>query len=215
MQRFAVFDQDGTLVNSVPDLLGALNRAVVKRGMAAFTEDEVRPMIGDGAGVLVTRAFAMRGRVPDREVMAELVADYTAHAAELSRPYPGVMETLTLLREQGWVLAVCSNKPASAARAELAGLRLAGFFAYVSGGDSFAVRKPDPGHVLQTLAACGGDPSRAVMVGDHHNDIDAARAAGVASVWARWGYGTDAVGASAEADSFDELPRILAALVPA
>jgi phosphoglycolate phosphatase len=214
MQRFAVFDQDGTLVNSVPDLLGALNRVVAKRGMAAFTEDEVRPMIGDGAGVLLKRAFATRGRVPDREVMAELVADYTAHAAELSRPYPGVVETLTLLREQGWVLSVCSNKPASAARAELAGLGLAGLFAFVAGGDSFAVRKPDPGHVLQTLAASGGDPARAVMVGDHHNDIDAASAAGVASVWARWGYGTDAAGASAEASSFSQLPALLDQLLP-
>ncbi len=215
MQRFVVFDQDGTLVNSVPDLLGALNRAVVKRGMEAFTEDEVRPMIGDGAGVLLQRAFAVRGRVADAEVMGELVADYTAHAAQLSRPYPGVVETLGLLRELGWGMAVCSNKPSSAATAELRGLKLDKFFAFVAGGDSFDVRKPDPGHVLKTLEACGAEPSRSVMVGDHRNDILAGRGADIATVWARWGYGTEDVGATAQAGSFAELPDILNGLIAA
>jgi len=214
MQRFVVLDQDGTLVNSVPDLLGALNRAVSKRGMAAFTEAEVTPMIGDGAGRLLQLAFASRGREPDAEVMAELVADYTAHAAQLSRPYPGVVETLAVLRQQGWGMAVCSNKPSAAATAELRGLKLDRFFDFVAGGDSFAVRKPDPGHVLGTLKACGADPARSVMVGDHRNDVAAARGAGIASVWARWGYGTDAVEPLAEAQAFTDLPDILDRLIP-
>lgn len=214
MPRWLVLDLDGTLVDSVPDLAAALNRLMAARGFAAFPRPEVAGMVGDGARVLVERGFAARGAVADEAAVSAFLADYTAHAADRSEAYPGVAATLGALKGAGWTMAVCTNKPEVPARALLKGLGLDGWFAAVGGGDSFAVRKPDPAHLLATLSACGGDPAKAVMVGDHHNDIHAARGAGVRSVWARWGYGVDVSGADAMAASFGELPAVLERLMP-
>ena len=213
MSRWLIFDLDGTLVDSVPDLTAALNRLALARGLAPYSEAEVTPMVGDGAGALVQRALAARDVVAVAEDLQALLRDYTAHAADLSVAYPGVADTLAALHQAGWIMAVCTNKPEGAAHALLAALGLDRWFVTVGGGDTFPVRKPDPAHLLATLAAAGGTPDRAVMVGDHHNDIEAARAAGVKSVFCRWGYGRDVPGASAEAASFDELPGIAAGLM--
>ena len=161
MPRTLVFDLDGTLVDSVPDLAAALNRLMAARGLPGFALSEVVRMVGDGAGVLVERAFAARGRRPDAAALAAFLADYGAHAAVYTRAYPGVAETLRALAEAGWILAVCTNKPVAPARTLLAALELDGFFAAIGGGDSFPVRKPDPGHLLATLHAAGGTPARA------------------------------------------------------
>jgi phosphoglycolate phosphatase len=96
---------------------------------------------------------------------------------------------LVVLRDAGWRLAVCTNKPEGAARVLLSGLRLDGHFSALGGGDSFPMRKPDPGHLRATLAAAGALPEDAVMIGDHRNDIEAARGAGVRAIFAGWGYG--------------------------
>lgn len=214
MSRCLVLDLDGTLVDSVPDLAAALNRLMHSRNLAAFAEPAVAAMVGDGARALVERAFATREVAVDDAAVADFLADYTTNAAALSRPYPGVPETLARLRDAGWTIAVCTNKPESPARALLAALGLDGFFAALGGGDSFPVRKPHPGHLLATLAACGATPARAVMVGDHHNDIHAAHAAGTSSIWARWGYGVNVTGADAEATAFSELPELACRLLP-
>ena len=103
--------------------------------------------------------------------MAAYSADYTAHATAGSRPFPGVPEALRALHDEGWLLAVCTNKPEAAARVLLEGLGLAPLLAAVGGGDSFPTRKPDPAHLLGTLHAAGGVPEHAVMAGDHANDV--------------------------------------------
>jgi phosphoglycolate phosphatase len=211
-----VLDLDGTLVDSLPDLTAALDRLMAARGLAGFTPDEVRPMVGDGTPRLIERAFAARAASPGKTDLATFVADYTAHAADASRPYPGVDETLAGLSAAGWRFAVCTNKPAGAARALFAALGLDHWFAAVGGGDSFAVRKPDPAHLLGTIALAGGDPRRAVMVGDHANDIAAANGAGLPAIFALWGYGpeTMARGAAATARRFTELAVIAPRLLP-
>ncbi len=213
MARWLVLDLDGTLVDSVPDLMACLNRLMGARGLAPFTAEAVQAMVGDGVAALVGRGFAARGVAMDAGAVAEFLTDYTAHAAINTRPYPGVAETLAALRDRGWTLAVCTNKPEAAARALLAGLKLDGFFVAVGGGDSYPVRKPDPGHLLATLQAAGGTPARAVMVGDHHNDVHAAEGAGMASVWASWGYGKNVEGATEMAKQFSDLPAIAGRLV--
>lgn len=212
MSRWLVLDLDGTLVDSVPDIQAALNRLMAARDLAPFTANATQKMVGDGIRVLLERAFAARDAVMTEADHDEFLADYTVNAAVSSRPYPDVAATLQQLSEAGWTLAVCTNKPEIPARALLSSLGLLPFFAAIGGGDSFPVRKPHPGHLLATLAACGGDPAGAVMVGDHHNDIHAAIGAGVRSVWAKWGYGVDVTGATAEAERFAELPALLAAL---
>ncbi len=209
MTKTAVFDLDGTLVDSVPDIAAALNRLLVSRDLAGFAEPEVQAFVGDGVRPLLERAFAARGVALDEAALDAFMTDYTSNAAVLTRPYPGVVDTLSQLRDAGWNLAVCTNKPVLAAREVLQTLGLAGFFAAVGGGDSYPVRKPNPAHLLAALAEAGGDPARAVMVGDHHNDIHAAAGAGVFSIWAKWGYGAGVDGANAEAAKFADIVGLL------
>ena len=193
MTRLAVFDLDGTLVDSAPDLHAALDRLMAARGLAPFARPEVIAMIGDGAKVLVERALAARGRAPDQAALDAFLADYGAAAAVETRPFPGIPEALDALAAQGWRLAVCTNKPKAPARDLLAALGLAHRFAALGGGDSFPTRKPDPAHLMATIAAAGGIGDGAVMIGDHHNDIRAARGAGVPALFVGWGYGPPAM----------------------
>jgi phosphoglycolate phosphatase len=208
--RTLLLDLDGTLVHSVPDLAAALNRLLRARGLAALSHREVASMVGDGVVSLVERGFAARGGAPDAGAVAAFSADYGAHAAVDTTPYPGVADALRSLADDGWRLAVCTNKPEAAARGLLCALGLAPWFAAVGGGDSFSVRKPDPGHLLATLEAAGGEPGRAVMAGDHANDVAAARGAGLPCIFAAWGYGpaSMAAGAVAVAHDFSELAAI-------
>ncbi|MCQ4159306.1 phosphoglycolate phosphatase [Roseomonas sp. GC11] len=189
MQRTVIFDLDGTLVDSLPDIQAALNRLMASRQLAPFPRETVARFIGDGVAVLVRRAFAAHGRAPDETALADFMADYEAHASAETRLFPGMAAALDALDAAGWRLAVCTNKPEKAARLLLEDLGLAGRFAALGGGDSFPVRKPDPAHVLATLRAAGGEGGQAVMVGDHHNDIAAGRGAGLPVVFCAWGYG--------------------------
>jgi len=208
-----LLDLDGTLIDSVPDLLGSANRLMAARGLAGFNAAELTAMIGDGVPALVRRAMAARGRTAGAGDIEAFLADYGAHPAAQSRPYPGVPQILAGLREAGWRLAVCTNKPEAPARRLLEALGLLHLFAAVGGGDSFPMRKPDPGHLMATLAAAGG--GRAVVVGDHRNDVLAARGAGLPCIFALWGYGPAdmAEGAAASAASFAEVPAIAAQLL--
>jgi phosphoglycolate phosphatase len=184
-----IFDLDGTLVDSVQDLRAALNRLLASKGLAPFTEPEVKLMVGDGAGVLVTRALAARGQKPGPDDLASFVADYSANAAVETRLFPGAADAIDSLLAAGWRLAVCTNKPVAPARSLLADLGVADKFAAIGGGDSFPVRKPDPAHLRATIEQAGGDPAAAIMLGDHANDVLAATGAGIPCIWAGWGYG--------------------------
>jgi len=208
--RTLVLDLDGTLVHSVPDLASALNRLMAVRGLGGFTQPETATMVGDGVARLVERALAARGLSPDAGAVAEFAADYEEHAAVETRPYPGVAEGLRTLADDGWRLAVCTNKPERAARALLQALDLDHLFSAVGGGDSFPVRKPDPAHLLATLRSAGGTPQQAVMAGDNANDIIAAQGACLPCIFAAWGYGPLAMakGAVAIAHDFAELTQI-------
>ena len=211
-----MLDLDGTLVDTVPDLAAALNRLMAAHGLGPFSLAETAAMVGDGVAKLVERAFAARGGVSDAAAVAAFSADYGAHVAVASKLYPGVAETLAALTDEGWRLAVCTNKPEVATHLLLAATGLAPLFAAVGAGDSFPVRKPDPAHLLATLRAAGGEPGTAVMAGDHRNDVAAADGAGVPCVFAAWGYGTPAMaeGATAVARDFVELGTIVRRLMP-
>ena len=211
-----LLDLDGTLVDTVPDLTAALNRLMAPRGLAAFDDRETASMIGDGVAVLVGRALAARGLGPDPAAVAAFASDYGLHAAVDSKPFPGIPAFLTSLRDQGYRLAVCTNKPEAAARSLLEALDLMRFLCAVGGGDSFPVRKPDPAHLHETLRAAGGRPEAALMIGDHANDVVSARGAGVRSVFVTWGYGAAAMGqgADAVAGTLDELAAAIRRLLP-
>lgn len=191
--RVLVLDLDGTLVDTVPDLAAALNRLMESRGLAPFDFPGTAAMVGDGVARLVEKAFSARGLVPDATAIADFSQDYAAHAAVDSRLFPGVEAALRDLIAEGWRLAVCTNKPEGAARSLLDALGLTPLMHAMGGGDSFPVRKPDPAHLLSTLAAAGGSADRAIMVGDHANDVAAARGAGIPCIFAAWGYGPAAM----------------------
>ena len=214
MNRIAVFDLDGTLVDSAADIHVSLDRAMAGLGLDGFSRAEVIAMIGDGVRALLTTALAARGRPFDEAVLAGFVEDYTAQATVLTRPFAGIPAVLDTLQAQGWRMAVCTNKPEAAARLLLEDLGLAHRFAALGGGDSFPVRKPDPAHLLATLAAAGVGADRAVMIGDHRNDVQAAAGAGVPCIFAGWGYGPVAMadGAPVAMDPLD-LPGMMAALL--
>lgn len=213
MKRSAlVFDLDGTLVDSAPDLAAAVNIVLAERGLPALALAEVKRMVGDGTAALVERALAARGAPFDAPALARFLALYEGDAATLTRPYPGVPETLGLLCRRGCRLAVCTNKPEQASRLVLSGLGLDGFFAAVLGGDSAPVRKPHPGHVLAAVAALDARPEEAAMIGDNENDAAAARAAAIPVVLMRYGYARqplEGLGAAALLDDFAALPAVL------
>lgn len=214
MNQTLILDLDGTLVDSVPDLLASCNRLMAARGLDGFSAREVAGMVGDGVAALVERVMAARGRVAAAADVDALLADYMAHPAEASRCYEGAGAALDELARMGWRFAVCTNKPVAAAHQVLAALGLSGRFAAVGGGDSYAVRKPDPGHLLATLAEAGGVAGAAVMLGDHHNDMAAARGAGVPAIFAAWGYGSAAMaGGAPVARGFAEVPGLAVSLL--
>jgi phosphoglycolate phosphatase len=209
-----VFDLDGTLVDSVPDLANALNEVLHEHGYGPLSDAEVAPMVGDGVPPLVARAFEARGGSAAEaiEALPRYIKIYEANATNLTRPYPGVPETLSLLRRRGYRTAVCTNKLQHASETVLTGLDLAGLFDAVAGGDRYPVKKPDKGHLLTLIAELGGRPERAVMIGDSENDAAVAHAAAVPLVMMRYGYARvdpATLGADAVLDHFAELPQTL------
>ena len=208
-----LLDLDGTLVDTLPDLLASVNRLMAARSLPGLEAPEVRAMIGDGAAVLVRRPMAARGQEATAEDIETLVADYTAHVADESVLFPGVEPTLRAMAAEGWRFAVCTNKPVIPARVLLDALGVLDLFAAVGGGDSYPARKPDPAHLFATLADAGGQAGAAVMVGDHHNDVLSASGAGVPCIFAAWGYGAAPAGVAATAQSFPEVAMLAKGIV--
>lgn len=219
--RLAVFDMDGTLLDSLPDLVASADRLLTGYDLPGIAPDLVRAMVGDGVAALVQRLLAHAGpaatAIDTREAVARYMADYTPRSTEQSRLFPGTEYALETLRTNGWHLAVCTNKPVAAATRIIEALGLAGVFDAIGGGDSFAARKPNPVHLLGTIQLAHGTAPRAIMVGDHHNDIAAAEGAGVRAIFARWGYGHPDMeaGATAGGDSMTEIPHLADQLIPA
>ena len=214
-----LFDLDGTLVDSLPDLAAALNRLLREEARAPLPAERVIGMVGDGLATLVERALAATGALPEgadfERLVARCLAFYETALTVKTRPYDGAVATLAALRAAGWRLGVCTNKPVRAARAVVRDLGLADFFDTVVGGDSLPVRKPHGGHLTGALADLEGRPERGVMIGDGRNDVLAARAAGMPVVLASFGYGgaeARALGPDRVIDHFGELPAALESL---
>ena len=185
-----IFDLDGTLVDTAPDIARALAVALAGTGVPPLSLDTVKQMVGDGARELIRRALAAAPSDGAREEAAfgRFLASYRENVCVASRLYPGVVEGLRALRGHGAVLAVVTNKPGDLSRALLETLGIAASFAAIIGdGDGFP-RKPDPTAALSILAKVGVSPDGAVVVGDGLPDMRLARALGVTAVAATWGY---------------------------
>jgi phosphoglycolate phosphatase len=216
LARTLLLDLDGTLVDTVPDIAAALNRLMAARSLAPFNAAEVASMVGDGVAVLISRAFAARGVAPDAKALETFTADYEAHVAIDSRLFPHARPVLEGLARDGWQLAVCTNKPERASRRLLEALGILPLLRAVGGGDSFPVRKPDPAHLLATLAQAQGSSEQALMLGDHRNDVDASGGAGIRCIYAAWGYGAPGMGegSAAVARDFIEAADFANVLLP-
>lgn len=187
-----VFDLDGTLVDTAPDLVAGLNHAVRQAGLEPVTYHDLTHLVGHGAQAMIERTWKMRGKALTPEElkwqMKEFVDFYYGSMPGESLPYPGATEALDRFQEAGIGLAVCTNKPEMLAKRLLEGLGLAGRFACITGGDTLPVRKPDREHLLETIRLAKGDPARSVMVGDSLNDMLVARNAGIPSIAVPFGY---------------------------
>lgn len=209
-----VFDLDGTLVDSAPDIGAAVNKVLAEDGRPALDSATVISYVGDGAAQLVQRAFAASGPAPQGAVLDALLARFLAHyhavPAALTKPYPDVDAVLGRLRQDGHTLGVCTNKPDALIEAVLTGTGLAHHFAAALGPERAPRRKPDPAHLRATLDAMGVAPDApAIMVGDSINDVLTARGMGVPCICVTYGYIHGRIedwGADLIIDRFADLP---------
>lgn len=187
-----VFDLDGTLVDTAPDLLDSLNHTLVAGGMAKVDDTAFRRFVGQGGKIMIERAYLAQQRqltAAEHERLHDVFLEhYTLNIPGRSQPYPGVVAAMDRLAAAGYTLAVCTNKYESLARNLIQGLGLSERFAAITGPETFGIRKPDPRHLTETIAMAGGDVTRAVMVGDSVTDIDTAKAAGIPVVAVDFGY---------------------------
>ena len=187
-----VFDLDGTLVDTAPDLIETLNVVFTRDGLPPLAYGAARDMIGGGARRMIESALKLQGRVladgaVDR-MFADFITRYAAHIVDRSQPFPGLDAALDRLAKRGCRLAVCTNKLEGLSRLLLEALGLSPRFAAICGQDTFGMQKPDPEILRRTIQAAGGALQRAVMVGDSGTDIATARAAGVPVVAVDFGY---------------------------
>jgi phosphoglycolate phosphatase len=216
-----VFDLDGTLVDTAPDLHAHLNAMLAELGRSGLPLEEIRPMIGDGARALLRRGLEASGGLPDGADLDQLflrfLARYTADPVRFGALYDGVLPLVRNLARDGVRLGVCTNKAQAPSVRILELLGLAPYFGSVIGGDVLPVRKPDAGHIGAVLEQLGVPDRRAIMVGDSANDLLAARAAGIPCILMSFGYTpvpARDLGADLVIDAFAELPDALSRLAP-
>jgi phosphoglycolate phosphatase len=190
--RTVVFDLDGTLVDTAPDLINALNFVLDREGLPPVAAHSARNMIGAGARRLIERGLELEGRSAGLEDITRLTSDfidyYAAHIADVSRPFEGLETALDELQASGYRLAVCTNKLEWLSKLLLDQLGLSARFSAICGADTFGVSKPDPAILKQTIARAGGALSSAIMVGDAGPDIGVARRAGIPVIGVGFGY---------------------------
>ncbi len=208
-----VFDLDGTLIDTAPDLVDTLNFILAQEKLPGIPYEKARNLIGGGARGMMERALIAEGRSCSTAEMdrlyAAFVAHYAAHIADRSRPFPELEAGLEWLASNGHRLAVCTNKLEWLSKRLLDTLKLADRFAAICGQDTFGIQKPDPEVFRLTVRRAGGEPSRAIMVGDSGTDIHTARAARVPVIAVDFGY-SEAPIATLQPDriisSFADLP---------
>jgi phosphoglycolate phosphatase len=190
--RIVVFDLDGTLVDTAPDLINALNFVLDREGLPPLPLHSARNMIGAGARKMIERGLELEGRIIGQEDITRLTSDfidyYAVHIADASRPFEGLESALDDLASLGFRFAVCTNKLEWLSKLLLDQLGLSSRFSAICGADTFGISKPDPAILQQTIARAGGHLASAIMVGDAGPDIGVARRAGVPVIGVEFGY---------------------------
>jgi phosphoglycolate phosphatase len=217
-----VFDLDGTLADTARDLIATLNILLQREGLPPVGLEAARYLVGAGARALIERGFTLSGAPLNAQEADRLVEEfldyYESHIADETRLFPGVESALKRFSDAGFILAICTNKPEGLARLLLEKLSAAEYFSAICGRGSFEMHKPDPRMLHLTIEAAGGDPARAIMVGDSKTDIDTAKNAGAPIIAVDFGYTDtpiDRLGPDRVISHFDELWEAAHALLGA
>lgn len=217
-----VFDLDGTLIDTAPDLVDTLNVVFAREGLPPVPYDTARNLIGGGARAMIARGIAAEGRVFEpaklEQMFVDFIAHYTTNIARRSRPFPGLIDALDALAGSGYRFAVCTNKLERLSVLLLEELKIASRFEAICGQDTFGIQKPDPEVLRRTIAAAGGSPQRAIMIGDSATDIRTARAAGIPVIAVDFGYSERPVaefGPDRIISHFAQLPESVTAIFSA
>ena len=211
------FDLDGTLIDTAPDLIDTLNITLARAGLRTVSFENARSMIGGGARGMIERALSAEGLQAAKSDVDRMfkgfIEHYAEHIADRSRPFPLLEQTLDRLAAEGHRLAVCTNKIEWLAAKLLKALKLDQHFACICGQDTFKAMKPDPQILFGTIKRAGGDPRRAVMIGDSGTDIRTARAANVPVIAVDFGYAEapiETLHPDLVISSYTELPSAIA-----
>ncbi|MDD3288443.1 MAG: HAD-IA family hydrolase [Alphaproteobacteria bacterium] len=212
-----IFDLDGTLLDSAPDLHNALNQTLVKYGRRQLSLAETKSMVGDGMMTLVQRALTATGGInPDQEMncVRDFITLYRGITPDPIQIYPHVLEILEKYYAAGIKIGMCTNKQASMTNKLLKELDLLKYFGFVAGGDTFMAHKPNPDHIYGVIEALEVPRENCIMVGDSRNDVAASHGAGIPCIVVTLGYGTDfdKIGADKLIANFNELPAALSEL---
>jgi phosphoglycolate phosphatase len=213
----ALFDLDGTLIDSLDDLTDAVNHMLAGFGRPQLDPQQVRQLIGKGARNLVQRSLASDSPDEIDRGLADFNDFNTLHIADKSRLYPGIPELLKRMNGNGITLAVISNKPEELSRKILKELHIGDLFDVIAGGDTFSEMKPSPLPLRTVIRELGCNPAETVMIGDSINDIQAGNRAGITTIGCRWGYGgpEELTGADFQADSPRDLLDIFDRIITA
>jgi len=185
-----IFDLDGTLVDSASDMTAQLNTILIERGLEPLLVATASIFLGDGLRSFARRAFSLRGMNDLEEAINTFVLRYEHTDHSMTKPYEGVIETLSSLREAGWQISVCTNKDESIAIDILKRTGLLRFMDMVCGGDTVSFQKPDPRHLGAVVARADYGKLHKIMIGDNKNDFEAARGYEIPFAFASWGYGS-------------------------
>ena len=215
-----VFDLDGTLIDSLPDVLASLNMMLAEEKRPPLSLKELRELVGRGVNPMVEDAYGMTGKAITSPIELESAVHryleyYKANPVAHTLLFPNVLDTLNNLKEDGFCMGICTNKPYEMTLLVLEGLGIDIFFNGVTGGDNLPFNKPDPMHVLTTLELMESETHRAVMVGDSLVDAIAGRDAGLPIITVNYGYNSkpvESLEANSVIDNFALLPQAIATL---
>ncbi|MBU2533100.1 MAG: phosphoglycolate phosphatase [Alphaproteobacteria bacterium] len=217
-----VFDLDGTLIDTAPDLILATNHVLADAGFEAVNETIMRPVISFGSRAMITAGIRHQGAEASEAAIdamfAKLIDFYGSNIAVKSAPFPGLVNVLDELQRRGMTIAICTNKREDMAKLLMKELGLAAYFSVITGRDTFPVCKPHPEHLLGAIRAAGGSANRSVMVGDSTTDYETAKAANVPIIGVTFGY-TDIPVVELDCEAvithYDEFLPALERLMPA
>lgn len=211
-----IFDLDGTIANTAPDLIGTLNRIIQPFDVKPASMDNVGQIVGQGAKAMISRAFELDNKALEKPVhdqlFQEFLEDYSSNIANETHVFPGLLQSLHTLESQGYRFCVCTNKLEDLAKQLLGKLDLVDRFPIVTGGDTFDFRKPDPRHLSETVRLMERNLDSAIMIGDSSTDINAAKYAGIPSIAVTFGYSdspVETLGATAIISDYDQLSEKL------